>query len=424
MAPGPFKDHYFVLQVAPTADLIDIKKSYRKLALKHHPDKNDGSPQATKLFQQASLNAAWGVLSDPEQKINYDRDYQVHRTSQPHASSETFTAKTNGWYSANASPKAEDDEFRKQKEFKDWACAQSNKMEEIRVSLKKLNAELEDLAQKDKSYEALVNPYWDSWIKRFFGGGLRVEDMEKEKEENIQRMATRRVKEAIVSRLNAQRDALMREKLRRTGKENERQEKVRQSRQEKRSREAEEYVKEQQKAQERMEKEQAEMFQRAAEKREAEKREAERQREEDRSERSRRRGEQQAAEEYERRQEAASARERMRREEQGRQQKNRESHRNSPQPRQSQHSACRHKVFWDKVEGRQTCPHCQQLQYRFLYKCSVCETKGCAGCMKAMKNGGAPEQSSKPKRETPDTKGTMPEQSSKPKRAARGTSWW
>jgi hypothetical protein len=53
MAPAQFQDHYIVLQVTPAAAFDDIKKSYRRLALECHPDKNIGNQNATTLFQQA-----------------------------------------------------------------------------------------------------------------------------------------------------------------------------------------------------------------------------------------------------------------------------------------------------------------------------------------------------------------------------------
>jgi len=54
MTPAQFQDHYTVLQVIPATAFDDIKKSYRRLALEYHPDKNIGKQNATILFQQAS----------------------------------------------------------------------------------------------------------------------------------------------------------------------------------------------------------------------------------------------------------------------------------------------------------------------------------------------------------------------------------
>src|SRR5690606_19664214 len=49
----------------------DIKKAYRKLARKHHPDLNPNDKEAVKLFQQ--INEAHEVLSDPEKRKKYDQ---------------------------------------------------------------------------------------------------------------------------------------------------------------------------------------------------------------------------------------------------------------------------------------------------------------------------------------------------------------
>lgn len=66
-----FIDYYSVLGVAKTASDEDIKKAYRKLARKHHPDLNPNDAEANKKFQQ--INEANEVLSDPEKRKKYDQ---------------------------------------------------------------------------------------------------------------------------------------------------------------------------------------------------------------------------------------------------------------------------------------------------------------------------------------------------------------
>ncbi|HYC61626.1 MAG TPA: molecular chaperone DnaJ [Thermoanaerobaculia bacterium] len=65
------RDYYEVLGVARTASVDDIKKSYRKLALKYHPDKNPGDKDAEEKFKEAA--EAYGVLADEEKRARYDR---------------------------------------------------------------------------------------------------------------------------------------------------------------------------------------------------------------------------------------------------------------------------------------------------------------------------------------------------------------
>lgn len=66
-----FIDYYNVLGVPKTASEEDIKKAYRKLARKLHPDLNPNDSEASKKFQQ--LNEANEVLSDPEKRQKYDQ---------------------------------------------------------------------------------------------------------------------------------------------------------------------------------------------------------------------------------------------------------------------------------------------------------------------------------------------------------------
>ncbi len=65
------RDYYEVLGVSRTASDDEIKRSYRKLALKYHPDHNPDSPEAEQLFKEAA--EAYEILRDPERRARYDR---------------------------------------------------------------------------------------------------------------------------------------------------------------------------------------------------------------------------------------------------------------------------------------------------------------------------------------------------------------
>ena len=64
------KDFYKVLGVSKDASDADIKKAYRKLARKYHPDQNPGDEAAERRFKE--ISEAHTVLADPEQRKQYD----------------------------------------------------------------------------------------------------------------------------------------------------------------------------------------------------------------------------------------------------------------------------------------------------------------------------------------------------------------
>src|SRR5919205_285536 len=65
------RDYYEVLGVGRTASGEEIKRAYRKLAVKFHPDKNPDDPQAEERFKE--LGEAYDVLMDPDKRAAYDR---------------------------------------------------------------------------------------------------------------------------------------------------------------------------------------------------------------------------------------------------------------------------------------------------------------------------------------------------------------
>jgi molecular chaperone DnaJ len=65
------RDYYEILGVPRTAGEEDLKKAFRNLAKKHHPDANPGNPGAEVKFKE--INEAYDVLSDPKKRAAYDQ---------------------------------------------------------------------------------------------------------------------------------------------------------------------------------------------------------------------------------------------------------------------------------------------------------------------------------------------------------------
>ncbi len=90
-------DYYKILGVSTTSSLIDIKKAYRQLALKHHPDRNHGDKNSEEAFKK--VTEAYEILSDPKEREKYDFDYNQYKqssnrqekNSQNKSSSENFS---------------------------------------------------------------------------------------------------------------------------------------------------------------------------------------------------------------------------------------------------------------------------------------------------------------------------------------------
>src|SRR4051812_50180991 len=69
------QDYYAVLGVPASATQDEIKKAYRKLASRHHPDKNPNDPKAAETFK--SISEAYQTLGDAEKRKQYDQMRQL-----------------------------------------------------------------------------------------------------------------------------------------------------------------------------------------------------------------------------------------------------------------------------------------------------------------------------------------------------------
>ncbi len=82
------KDYYEILSVTRTSSMDEIKKAYRKLAMKFHPDKNPGDKVAEDRFKE--ISEAYEVLRDPKRRQMYDQFGHVGATAGAHAGGNPF----------------------------------------------------------------------------------------------------------------------------------------------------------------------------------------------------------------------------------------------------------------------------------------------------------------------------------------------
>lgn len=140
------KNHYQTLGIKRDASNEDIKKAYRKLAQKFHPDKNDGDKFFEERFKE--IQEAYETLSDPYEKGKYDGNYDYFFNGQQ-KTSQTYTRKEEPKYEP---PKPDPEKVKKEKEAREKR--DKERAEKERVANIKKNAELQF---EDKAWIFLGN---------------------------------------------------------------------------------------------------------------------------------------------------------------------------------------------------------------------------------------------------------------------------
>ncbi|KAI2476672.1 Chaperone protein DnaJ [Pyrenophora tritici-repentis] len=414
MAPTvPTHDYYVVLQVQPDVLHDEIKASYRRLARLHHPDKNIGCKEATAKTQL--INAAWEVLGDVEKRQQYDRTRlkpTASTSSSPNPPKPSPTASSQQSY--RSPPPQPDttaqDEARAQAasnaKRQEWLNFEKHQEQQIRHCLKvvkPLEAELAALDAKIKENKAkLANDVPYAWnVFAYFKKKLSEKEKNELRKECIDAENATRIKQIPLNRTRAQlqqlRDELVCRKyledirLANEHIEADRKERVRKAKVE------EARLKEQarQQAQQRAEQEVRE----AAARKEAERLRQEQERE--------------MAEYLARVRAANRAAERMRQEQAKKQQaeqdafyktfaekvreqkeaKNAEQQQKSkvrPKNGAKASGSCKHKGWWDTVEGRRECGYCTATLYKFAQRCPGCGIMSCDACRRVLQAGGTP----------------------------------
>jgi len=95
MAATDFRDYYGILGLSKTANVDEIKKTYRKLARQYHPDVNPNNRDAEARFKE--VTEAYEVLSDPEKRAKYDQfgQYWKQAESRPPSGAGPWSSNTN-----------------------------------------------------------------------------------------------------------------------------------------------------------------------------------------------------------------------------------------------------------------------------------------------------------------------------------------
>ena len=120
MASTEFKDYYAVLGVSKTASADEIKKQFRKQALKYHPDRNQGNEAAEEKFKE--LSEAYEVLSDQDKRSQYDKfgQYWEPGVSSSGHSSNNYYGGSSSYSSSNSKADVGTTDFSQYSNFEEF----------------------------------------------------------------------------------------------------------------------------------------------------------------------------------------------------------------------------------------------------------------------------------------------------------------
>lgn len=86
-------DYYQILGVSKTSSIEDIKKAYRKLAMKYHPDRNSDNPEAENMFRE--ITKAYAVLGDEDNRKIYDQEVSKSKSTSSASNNRTNNKNNN-----------------------------------------------------------------------------------------------------------------------------------------------------------------------------------------------------------------------------------------------------------------------------------------------------------------------------------------
>jgi hypothetical protein len=346
---------------------------------------------------------AWEVLRDTNKKILYDATY-TKTTSTPASTPKTSSQTPHPTSAPNQTTneqQAQAESARKRSEYLAWLRTHDMTISTASFKVNSIKSNIEALDKQDQEARAKLaqsQSWWSYFMKQ---NTLSDEEKLKMVNERLQRSAARTIKEERLKEaegklgsLKAERDRREAAENYRLGQERQRREEVERKERERmetlRKKAQEEYwrkVQEEQEAsmkaeKEAMERRESERKKAAAEakrkQREVEEKFRQRQKQEEKEAESRRYQEAFPSLQptWAQRTAAQTPRQRPVHTRPNTTKSNRTTSKNAS----SSHS-CLHKRFWGKELGRQECPQCEQMQYKFLLRCPDCLVEACVACM-------------------------------------------